>query len=138
MAAHPFAIHNYRVYWIARLASTLAGLSMVVVIGWQVYDLARETMGIKQAALQLGLVGLAQFLPLLVLTLFTGWVADRLDRRWIIRVAIGLEVFCALSLAWLTWTNTVTLPTLFGVAALLGVARAFLAPAQQALAPETA
>lgn len=135
MAAHPFAIHNYRVYWIARLASTLAGLSMVVVIGWQVYDLARETMGIKQAALQLGLVGLAQFLPLLVLTLFTGWVADRLDRRWIIRAAIGLEVFCALSLAWLTWTNTVTLPALFGVAALLGVARAFLAPAQQALAP---
>lgn len=135
MAAHPFTIHNYRAYWIARLASTLAGLSMVVVIGWQVYDIARETMGIKQAALQLGLVGLAQFLPLLALTLVSGWVADRLDRRWIIRMAILLEIACAFTLAWLTWHGTVTLAALFSIAAMLGVARAFLGPAQQALAP---
>lgn len=135
MAAHPFSIPNYRAYWIARLASTLAGLSMVVVIGWQVYDIARETMGIKQAALQLGLVGLAQFLPLLALTLITGWVADRIDRRWIIRGSIALEILCAASLAWLTWSETISLPALFGIAALLGVARAFISPAQQALAP---
>lgn len=135
MTAHPFSIHNFRVYWIARLASTLAGLSMVVVIGWQVYDIARETMGIKQAAFQLGLVGLAQFLPLLALTLISGWVADRLDRRWIIRAAIGLELFCALILALFTANGAITLPILFAIAALLGVARAFLGPAQQALAP---
>ncbi|QDX24679.1 MFS transporter [Sphingomonas suaedae] len=135
MAAHPFSIPNYRAYWIARLASTLAGLSMVVVIGWQVYDIARETMGIKQAALQLGLVGLAQFLPLLALTLITGWVADRIDRRWIIRGSIALEILCAASLAWLTWSETISLPALFAIAALLGVARAFISPAQQALAP---
>lgn len=135
MAAHPFAIRNYRAYWIARLASTLAGLSLVVVIGWQVYDIARETMGVQQAALQLGFVGLAQFLPLLALTLVSGWVADRLDRRWIIRTTILLEILCAFTLAWLTWTDTVTLPALFAIAALLGVARAFLSPAQQALAP---
>ncbi|MBA4761606.1 MFS transporter [Sphingomonas sp.] len=135
MAAHPFSIHNYRVYWIARLASTLAGLSMVVVIGWQVYDIARETMGIREAALQLGFVGLVQFLPLLALTLVTGWVADRLDRRWIVRAAIALELGCAAALAWLTQTDTITLPALFGIAALLGVARAFISPAQQALAP---
>jgi MFS family permease len=135
MAAHPFTIHNYRAYWIARLASTLASLSMVVVIGWQVYDIARETMGVKRAALQLGLVGLAQFLPLLALTLVSGWIADRLDRRWIIRATILLEIFCASMLAWLTWNDTATLPALFALAALLGVARAFLGPAQQALAP---
>lgn len=135
MAAHPFTVHNYRAYWISRLASTLAGLSLVVVIGWQVYDIARETMGVQQAALQLGLVGLAQFLPLLLLTLVSGWIADRLDRRWIIRTTILLEIFCAFMLAWLTWTDAATLPALFGLAALLGVARAFLSPAQQALAP---
>lgn len=129
MAAHPFSIHNYRVYWIARLASTLAGLSMVVVIGWQVYDIARETMEIREAALQLGFVGLVQFLPLLALTLVTGWVADRLDRRWIVRGAIALELGCAAALAWLTQTDTITLPALFGIAALLGVARAFISPA---------
>lgn len=135
MAIHPFKIHNYRAYWIARLASTLASLSMVVVIGWQVYDIARDTMGVKQAAFQLGLVGLAQFLPLLALTLVSGWVADRLDRRWIIRCAIALEIFCAFALATLTARGEITLPLLFAIAALLGVARAFLGPAQQALAP---
>lgn len=135
MAAHPFTVHNYRAYWIARLASTLASLSMVVVIGWQVYDIARQTMGVKEAALQLGLVGLAQFLPLLVLSLFSGWIADRLDRRWIIRAAIALEVGCAGTLAWLTANDAITLPALFGIAALLGVGRAFAGPALSALAP---
>ncbi len=135
MAIHPFKIANYRAYWTARVASQLAGLSMVVVIGWQVYDIARETMGVKQAALQLGFVGLAQFLPLLALTLVAGWIADRLDRRWIVRASIALEGVCAITLAWLTWRGLVTLPALFGVAALLGVARAFVSPALQALAP---
>ncbi|ODP39339.1 MFS transporter [Sphingomonas turrisvirgatae] len=135
MTAHPFTIHNYRAYWIARFASTLASLSMVVVIGWQVYDIARQTMGVQQAALQLGLVGLAQFLPLLILSLVAGWVADRIDRRWIIRAAILLEVVCASLLAWLTASDAITLPALFGIAALLGVGRAFAGPALSALAP---
>lgn len=135
MAAHPFSIHNYRAYWIARFASTLASLSMVVVIGWQVYDIARQTMGVQQAALQLGLVGLAQFLPLLALSLVAGWVADRIDRRWIVRAAIALEVGCAAALAWLTASDAITLPALFGIAALLGVGRAFAGPALSALAP---
>jgi MFS family permease len=135
MAGHPFSFHNFRVFWIARFASQLAGLSMVVVIGWQVYDLARQSMGVQQAAMQLGYVGLAQFLPLLALTLVSGWVADRIDRRWIARGSIALEGGCAAALAWLTWTGTVTLPALFGIAALLGVARAFISPALQALTP---
>lgn len=135
MAAHPFTIHNYRAYWIARFASQLASLSMVVVIGWQVYDIARQSMGVQRAALQLGFVGLAQFLPLLALSLVAGWVADRLDRRLIIRLGIALEVACALTLAWLTASGRISLPALFGVAALLGVGRAFVGPAQQALAP---
>jgi MFS family permease len=135
MAAHPFAIHNYRAYWIARFASTLANMAMVVVIGWQVYDIARQTMGVQQAALQLGLIGVAQFLPLLVLSLVAGWVADRIDRRWIVRASIVLELGCAASLAWLTANDAITLPALFGIAAMLGVARAFVGPALSALSP---
>ncbi len=135
MASHPFSIPNFRAYWIARLSTTLAQMAMVIVIGWQVYDIARETMGIKAAAFQLGLIGVAQFLPLLALSLVAGWVADRVDRRWIARGAVALEAFCALSLAWLTWSDAITLPALFGIAALLGVARAFASPALQALAP---
>jgi len=135
MPIHPFAIANFRAYWIARFAATLGQMALVIVIGWQVYDIARETMTIKEAAFQLGLIGVAQFLPLLALSLFAGWLADRLDRRWIARAAVGLEVLCGLGLGWLTWTNTITLPALFGIAALLGVARAFAGPALGALAP---
>jgi len=134
-APHPFTIHNFRAYWLARFSTTLAQTAMVIVIGWQVYDIARETMGIKAAAFQLGLVGIFQFVPLLFLSLYAGWVADRLDRRWIARGSVALEAACALTLGWLTWTGHITLPALFTIAALLGVARAFAGPALGALAP---
>src|SRR4051794_38446643 len=110
-------------------------MAMVIVIGWQVYDIARETMGLKEAALRLGIIGLVQFLPLFLLTLVTGWTADRIDRRWIARAAIALELGCAAALALFAWTGTTTLVALYAVAALLGVARAFAGPAFGALAP---
>ena len=131
----PFAIRDFRFYWTARLTSTIAQIAMVVVIGWQVYDIARETMSLKAAAFQLGIIGLVQFIPLFALTLITGWTADRLDRRIIARAAIALELVCAAALGWLAWAGTTTLFALFVVAALLGVARAFAAPALSALAP---
>ncbi|MGZ8997396.1 MAG: MFS transporter [Allosphingosinicella sp.] len=132
---HPFAIRDFRFYWTARLASTIAQMSMVIVIGWQVYDIARQTMDTQQAALQLGFIGLVQFVPLFALTLVTGWTADRLDRRFIARASIALELLCALILGWFTYAGTINLPILFVVAGLLGVARAFAVPALQALAP---
>jgi MFS family permease len=132
---HPLAIRDFRFYWVARLASTVAQMSMVIVIGWQVYDIARRTMDLHHAALQLGLIGVVQFVPLFVLTLVTGWTADRLDRRWIARATISLEIFCAVILAVTAWRGTTTLPILFSVAALLGVARAFAMPALSALSP---
>jgi MFS family permease len=131
----PFAIRDYRFYWFARLASTIAQMAMVIVIGWQVYDIARQTMDIAAASFQLGLIGLVQFVPLFALTLVSGWTADRIDRRYIARAVLALEMLCALILFWATWTGVVSLPILFGVAALLGVARAFAGPAFGALAP---
>ncbi len=131
----PFSVPAYRHYWAARLCSTIALNGMVVIIGWQVYDVARRTMAPREAAMQLGLIGLAQFLPLLLLTLVTGLTADRLDRRWIARATTALECICAITLAVITWTGSESLPALFAVAALLGVARAFAAPALQALSP---
>jgi MFS family permease len=92
-------------------------------------------MGVKEASLQLGLIGVVQFVPLFALTLVTGWAADRLDRRLIARASIALEIVCAAILGWLSWTGDVTLLALFAVAGLLGVARAFAAPALGALAP---
>lgn len=132
---HPFTLHNFRAYWLARLSGTLAQMAMVIVIGWQVYDIARQTMGVRESAFYLGLIGVAQFLPLLVLSLVAGWVADRVDRRLIARAALILEAGCAATLAWLTYSGDIGLPALFTVAALLGVARAFAGPALGALAP---
>ena len=131
----PLRLPAFRAFWIARLATTIAQMAMVIVIGWQVYDIARQTMEVDEAALQLGLIGLVQFVPLFVLTPISGWVADRLDRRHVARAVILLEMLCALILLWATWSGHVTLPILFGVAALLGVARAFAGPALSALAP---
>ncbi len=131
----PLRLPAFRAFWIARLATTIAQMAMVIVIGWQVYDIARQTMDVDEAAFQLGLIGLVQFVPLFVLTPISGWVADRLDRRHVARAVILLEMLCALILLSATWSGHVTLPILFGVAALLGVARAFAGPALSALAP---
>ena len=131
----PFRIPAFRAYWLARLTSTIAQMAMIIVIGWQVYDLARETMDLKAAALRLGIIGLVQFAPLFILTLITGWTADRVDRRWIARAAVALELACALALGWFAWRGTTTFAALYTVAALLGVARAFAGPALGALAP---
>ena len=131
----PLRIGDFRALWLARLATTIAQMAMVIVIGWQVYDIARETMPIREAAFQLGLIGLVQFVPLFVLTPVSGWAADRLDRRHIGRAVILLEMLCALILFVATWRGFISLPILFGVAALLGVARAFAGPAFGALAP---
>ena len=61
---HPLRLPAFRAYFAARLALTLGITSLVLVIGWQVYGTARETMSIKESAFLLGLVGLAQFAPL--------------------------------------------------------------------------
>jgi MFS family permease len=131
----PMRIPAFRAYWLSRLTATIAQMAMVIVIGWQVYDIARETMGLKEAALRLGVIGLVQFIPLFALTLVSGWTADRLDRRWIARGAVLLELLCATALALLAWRDAMTLYALFTIAALLGVARAFAGPALGALAP---
>ncbi|MGI4877008.1 MAG: MFS transporter [Janthinobacterium lividum] len=132
---HPFAFPNFRAFFVARLMAMVGGSMLVIVIGWQVYDLARTTMSTRDAAFLLGMIGLAQFVPLFVLTLPVGYIADRVDRRYIARAAIALEVACAGILASLSLTHNVTLPALFIVAALLGVGRAFAEPSLSALAP---
>ena len=131
----PLRIPDFRAFWLARLTTTIGQMAMVIVIGWQVYDIARATMDIREAAFQLGLIGLVQFVPLFVLTPISGWTADRFDRRHVARAVILLELVCALILFGSTWGGSISLPILFGVAALLGVARAFAGPALGAMAP---
>ncbi len=132
---HPLTFHNFRAYWLARFTMTIAQNAMIIVIGWQTYTIARETMSPSAAAAQLGLIGLLQFLPLFVTTPVTGYVADRFDRRWIARATVSLQLLCALILAVATYEGWISLPILFAVAVLLGIARAFAGPAFGALAP---
>ncbi len=134
-ARSPFSIANFRFYWMARLTTMLATSAMLLIIGWQVYNIARLTMSPAASAAQIGLVGLIQFVPLFVLTPVTGWLADRIDRRNIARATAALQIMCAAALAYFTWAEAMTLPVLFVVAGLLGVARAFSGPAIGALAP---
>ncbi|MEZ5708651.1 MAG: MFS transporter [Blastomonas sp.] len=133
-APHPFSIANYRIYWVVRLASMLALYSMMLIVGWQAYNLARETMGIEASATRLGLIGLLQFLPLFFLTPVTGWVADNIDRRWVIRSVLAILTLLAAALALLTRGGVLSLWMLYAFAVMLGAARAFLGPAHGALA----
>jgi MFS family permease len=131
----PLLIADFRAFWAARFMATVAGMMLVIVIGWQVYDIARQTMSPRDAALLLGMVGLVQFLPLFGLTLVVGVIADRVDRRFIARAAVALELGCAAALAWLAVADSITIEALFVVSALLGVGRAFAGPSLSALAP---
>lgn len=115
---------------------TLGQYAMILIIGWQVYNLARDAgMSIAEASGQLALIGLFQFLPLFVLTPFTGLAADRFDRRLIGLLTIFLQLGCALALAWSTWSGQISFAVLYCVAIVLGIARGFAGPALSALAP---
>ena len=133
----PLKFRDYRLYWIARFSAVLAQVGMVVIIGWQVYDVARTDYGMdpKAAAFQLGLIGIAQFLPLLLLMPVAGWMADRFDRRVVSVAAITLDMANALALGWMTMLDMLTLPVLFTIAALHGVVRAFNGPSLSSIAP---
>ncbi|NVD43775.1 MFS transporter [Qipengyuania atrilutea] len=132
----PFRIANFRAYWVSRFAMTLAQYAMMLIIGWQTYTLARSGgMDVGEASGQLAIIGLLQFVPLFLLTPFSGLAADRLNRRNVGRATVFLQLLCAAALSWLTYIDAITLPYLFAVAVALGVARAFSGPAFSALAP---
>jgi MFS family permease len=127
-ALRAFRSHDYRRFLASRLLSIL-GLEMVnVAVGWQVYALTKRP-------LDLGYVGLAQFLPPLFLTLPAGHAADRFDRRRVVLLCHLAFGACSGLLAWLTFAQIRTPLPIFGVLVLLGSARAFNAPAAQALMP---
>ena len=136
-ADHPFRIANFRAYWLSRLAGTIALSAQGIIIGWQVYGLAREQLhySIERSASLLGLIGLVQFVPLFLLTPLVGLAADTFDRRWIVRGTTALLMLNAVMLGALTWAGHLSLPFLFLAAAFVGVARAFAGPAYSALAP---
>src|SRR4051812_49691606 len=86
-----FRNRPFMTFWFSRVAAAFAAQIQTVAVGWQVYDLTRNP-------LDLGFVGLSQFMPALLLVLVTGAVADRFRRRTIMAVCIGIEALCAVAL----------------------------------------
>lgn len=132
---HPLHVRDFRLYLIARFATIIGQYGLLLVIAWQAYSTARLTMDTKAAAAQLGLIGLAQFLPLFLLTPVSGWVADHIDRRRVAIAAVLLQMACTAILGVATYEGWVSLPLLFTIAALMGVSRCFAGPAYSSMAP---
>jgi len=115
-------------WWFARLAATAANQMVMVAVGWQMYD-------VTSSAWDLGLVGLFQFAPALVFTLPAGHLADRLHRARIVAGVMVLQFSIAALLFTAAGGGWASRELLLEVSVLLGVARAFQMPAQQALTP---
>jgi MFS family permease len=132
---NPWKIRDFRLLWLGRLTAVLAIQIQSTAVIWQVLEIARRDHPIEQASLYAGMVGLVQFIPLLLLTLPAGEMADRRDRKLTVSACIAGELVCALAFLGLALSGEPPLWGLLGVAALFGACRAFLAPASQALLP---
>ena len=127
-ASSPLAIPNYRRFLLARLATNVAMQVQVVAVGWQMYDLTGS-------ALSLGLVGLVQFTPALLLSVLVGPVVDRHDRRRILMACRFVQGCAALGLAAASLSGLLDSRLLYVLAFVLGTVGAFEMPASQALVP---
>ena len=114
--------------WSARLLGTAGTQMLMVAVGWQMYDLTGS-------AWDLGLVGLYQFLPALLLTLVAGHVADQFHRARIVASCLLMQMAVGLVLLLSTHEAWVSRGLLLGLSVVLGMGRAFQMPAQQALTP---
>ena len=119
---------SFVLFWCARAASVVAFQMQGVAIGWQIYALTGSVW-------YLGLVGLAQFLPMFLLTLVVGHVADRYDRRRIVRLCLGVEALAAAALAVASYGGWQSRESILLIAVIAGAARAFEGPTMQALMP---
>ncbi len=115
-------------FWVARLCSTMGYHMLALTIGWQIYQ-------ITDSAFDLGLVGLIQFVPAVVLTLLIGHTADRYDRRLIVRGAQCIHALAAIMITVALLAGALTRELLFGAVFLIGCARAFELPTAHSLVP---
>ncbi|MEI6745193.1 MAG: MFS transporter [Methylococcaceae bacterium] len=117
---------NFTLFVIARFLATIAVQIQSVAIGWQIYQQTGKP-------LDLGLIGLAQFLPFALLILIAGHFADQWNRRWIVLICFFIELLCGLLLLLFAREGLTSVIPVFAVMALYGAARAFMMPAAQAI-----
>ncbi len=129
--SNPLVVLRYRdyaAYAATRFCTTLCWQMLSVAVGWQVYALTHDP-------LDLGYLGLMQFLPFVSLVLPGGYVADHTDRRLVLMIAYAGSSVCAGVLGWLSLIGSHSVWPIFAVMALYGAGRAFWMPAGQAMTP---
>lgn len=119
---------SFRLFWLASVASTIALQMQIVAVGWQVYQLTHS-------AFNLGIVGLVQFLPSLLLVFVVGYVADRYNRRQVVRISVLVEAIAAGLLAAGSIGGWLDKHIIFAVVCMMGAGRAFSKPTMSALLP---
>jgi MFS family permease len=129
VVASPITRHrSFGLFWASRLLSVIAFQMLAVAIGWQIYELTSNP-------LDLGIVGLVQFLPIIPLTLIVGQVADRYDRRRIVAACRAIQALASVTLVLGTLGGWLTPGTIFAIVAVIGASRAFEDPTMNALLP---
>ncbi|MBI1810281.1 MAG: MFS transporter [Gemmatimonadetes bacterium] len=135
-AQSPYAvlrIPNYRWYIAGLLAFTMAIQIQGTVVGWQIYELTHDKLA-------LGLIGLAEALPFISMSLYAGHVVDRHDRRRVALFSLAVLLGCAIALlvlpAMLPQAPRMVVHAIYAVIVASGLARSFLQPARQALGAE--
>ena len=126
--AELFTHRQFILFWLARLAGMLAQQMLMVAVAWQMYD-------ITGSAWDLGLVGLFQFVPALLLTLPAGHLVDRWRRGRIFGMCMLAQSVVALLLVMATQANFISRELILALSVALGACRAFQMPTQQALVP---
>lgn len=135
--SNPYAalqVRDFRFFVFARLFITLAIMIQAVVVGWQVYEITKD-------ALSLGLIGLAEAIPAITVSLYAGHLADVVERKKIIVVCVSTLVVCSVALLYFT-TNTGAFLLangafpIYAVIFVSGIARGFLSPASFSFMPQ--
>jgi MFS family permease len=121
--------HNFRLLIVGRFAGQIGEAMISVAVGWELYNRTRDPFA-------LGLVGLVQVIPVILLSLIGGYVADTWDRRKITLYSQLLLVACTVGLLAVSLTEG-SLVVLYGLLTVIGIGRAFNNPAEGALTPQT-
>jgi MFS family permease len=130
-AHDPYAVlrvRNFQFYLVGNALAIFGAQMQTVAVGWEIYERTRDP-------LDLGYVGLAQFLPVAALTLPAGHVADLLNRKYVIMASVFSLACCSLGLAWISAREGAVF-WMFACLLASGVARAFLQPAKSSFLPQ--
>ncbi len=121
-----YKVRSFALLFMTRVSSNTANQMLAVAVGWQVYQLT-------DSALHLGLIGLTQFMPPLLLMLLAGQVADRYNRRVILRCCFAVELCSQAVLALISISPTPSLPAIYALLLMNAMARTFEQPVMQSL-----